>query len=286
MGEATRARPGPGRMSRGPAAVGLERRWRAPPSDFEKAALTPLHAENLLLPPRPRSIARRIPDKVKALVEQCWAADYEARPEFVQVGRPGGGVGVGRPRLGGVPRAVPPLLRAHTGFPESHGAWGAGVWPRLPTGWAPLPLQPPAPPPLRPPPGHLGAGGRAEGAARGQAQRQRRHRLLLQRDVTRRGGPVASLPPLLPPPPHTPSLSLSLDPRCPAAGPPRALPHGSGAKARRVVLPAEAPGLLHSPRARGPALTLMTRALARLHLTRPHPLRRPACGAPPPHYRN
>ncbi|KAI8477395.1 MAG: protein kinase [Monoraphidium minutum] len=29
--------------------------------------------------------ARRIPDKVKVLVEQCWAADYEARPEFIQV---------------------------------------------------------------------------------------------------------------------------------------------------------------------------------------------------------
>ena len=35
--------------------------------------------------PPPCSFARKIPDKLKQLVEACWAADYEARPEFTDV---------------------------------------------------------------------------------------------------------------------------------------------------------------------------------------------------------
>ncbi|KIY92453.1 protein kinase [Monoraphidium neglectum] len=30
-------------------------------------------------------ISRRLPDKLKQLVEACWAADYESRPEFIQI---------------------------------------------------------------------------------------------------------------------------------------------------------------------------------------------------------
>ena len=51
-----------------------------PPSPRLHHTHTHTHTHNIN-----NSMPRRVPPKLKALIEACWAADYEARPEFLQV---------------------------------------------------------------------------------------------------------------------------------------------------------------------------------------------------------
>lgn len=67
--------------------------WTAPPPNhglvqtlstkpLETPSPRPNHPQP---PPTAPSFGHKLPDKLKRLVEQCWAASYEERPEMIQV---------------------------------------------------------------------------------------------------------------------------------------------------------------------------------------------------------